>query len=202
MSTELTIFTIGHSNHTFEKFSNLVNTYRITAIADVRSVPYSGLHPQFNREIFNLSLKQQGIDYVFLGKELGGRSDEPAFFENGRVKYRLLAQTKIFKQGLDRLREGSKNHLIALMCSEGEPLVCHRTLLVSRELINFGIDIVHIHADGSKELHSETMRRLRKRLRLPEIDMFRSESELIEEAYSLQEARVAFVDERFVREPR
>lgn len=178
----------------------LLLEHQVTAIADVRSVPYSHFHPQFNRETLKPALKKQGIEYVFLGKELGGRSDDAVCYENGQVQYSRLAATEVFRGGINRVRKGSKNCLIALMCSESEPLDCHRTLLIGKELVAARINIVHILSNGNGELHSDAIRRLQQLLRLPEQDLFRSQSELIEEAYSRQEARIAFVDEKMVRD--
>jgi uncharacterized protein (DUF488 family) len=189
------VFTIGHSTHSLEDFIDLLRQHALTAIADVRSVPYSRMQPQFNREALARALKKQGIAYVFLGKELGARSDDRDCYENGRVQYRRLARTQLFRSGLDRVREGSRKLRLALMCAERDPLDCHRTVLVSRELAAAGENVVHILADGRIEPHAETMRRLLGIVGLPETDLFRTEAELFEEAYAAQEARIAYVPE-------
>ncbi len=82
------------------------------------------------------------------------------------------------------------------MCAERDPLDCHRCLLVSRELVSLGLDVQHIHADGRLEAHTDALRRLLKQLRLPQRDLFRTEHEMIEEGYSRQERRVAYVTGR------
>ena len=169
------------------------------AVADVRSVPYSRMQPQFNREALTRTLDKYGIVYIFLGKELGARSDDKACYENGRVQYRRLARTEAFQRGVERVLLESESRLVALMCAEREPLECHRTLLVSRELMAAETPVVHIHADGHVERHDDSMRRLLRLLGLPEQDLFRTQSDLIEEAYARQELRVAYVDERLVR---
>lgn len=202
MSHETVIFTIGHSTHTIDRFVDLLHQHGVNAIADVRSVPYSRMQPQFNREALMGTLKEHGIAYVFLGKELGARSDDEACYENGRVQYRRLAGTETFRAGLERVRTGSERRQIAIMCAEREPLECHRTLLVSRELVAAGTPVVHIHGDGHVETHVDAVRRLLLMLRLPEKDLFRTQSELIEEAYARQEERVAYVDEQFAHEAR
>ena len=61
------IFTVGHSTHSIQDFMKLLKSRGITAIADVRSAPYSRFQPQFNREVLTKSLKDSGIEYVFLG---------------------------------------------------------------------------------------------------------------------------------------
>src|ERR1022692_3912904 len=79
-----TIYTIGHSNSTTEHLLELLGQQGVTAIADVRSQPYSRFNPQFNREALASALKNSGLDYVFLGQELGARSEDPACYREGR----------------------------------------------------------------------------------------------------------------------
>lgn len=189
------VFTIGHSTHSIDEFLKLLRSHSVTAVADVRSAPYSRFNPQFNRESLERALKTAGISYVFLGRELGARSDDPGCYENGRVRYERLAKTTVFRSGLDRVIKGSKSHRIALMCAEKDPLDCHRTLLVTRELAAQGISVAHILADGALEPHSEAMTRLLKVVGLPETDLFRSLEQLLAEASKRQEERIAYVDD-------
>ena len=102
MATHHEVLTIGHSSHTIERFIELLCQHRVTAVADVRSSPYSQMHAHFNREALAAALKQEGIAYSFLGKELGGRPADKTCYENGRVQYRRVAATPIFRSGLDR----------------------------------------------------------------------------------------------------
>ena len=194
MPNEL-VLTIGHSTHPLERFIELLEKAGVTAIADVRSSPYSRFNPQFNRETLDKALKDHGIAYVFLGRELGARSDDPSCYEKGRVQYGRLARTELFQSGLQRVRKGAQSRRIALMCAEKEPLECHRTLLVSRALEAHGVSVSHILADGRLETHTETMNRLLKVAGLPDTDLFRSREELIEAACALQEERIAYTDE-------
>jgi uncharacterized protein (DUF488 family) len=192
MTMQDAVFTIGHSTHPREHFISLLRQHGITALCDVRSRPYSRLYPQFNREELKKSLGKCGITYVFLGKELGARSEDPACYQNGRVQYERLAHTNLFRQGLDRVQKGMKDYRIALMCAEKEPLECHRTILVARHLAALGLDVQHIHADGRLEDHAAAVNRLKRMLRLPEDDMFRSSEEVSADAYHLQEDRIAY----------
>lgn len=141
------------------------------------------------------ALRQHGIGYIFLGMELGGRSNDDAHYKDGRVQYRRLAATAFFRDGLERVQKGSESGRIALMCAEREPLECHRTLLVGRELTAVGVQVVHIHPDGHLEPHADTVKRLLEQLGWLEWDLFRTRSEVIEDAYAKQEARIAFVDD-------
>jgi uncharacterized protein (DUF488 family) len=187
--TQEVVFTIGHSTHPREHFIALLRLHAITALGDLRSVPYSRVNPQFNREEFKDALRVTRISYVFLGKELGARRQEPTCYERGKVQYDRIAQTSLFGNGLQRVQEGMKNYRLALMCSEKEPLECHRAILVARHLIPLGINVQHIHADGTLESHAEALNRLDQMLNLLEDDRFCSREELL---YRHQEERIAY----------
>lgn len=186
------IYTIGHSTHPQEHFIKLLLRHGITAIGDVRSKPYSRINPQFNREELKQALRVHDISYVFLGKELGARSDDPSCYEGGKVQYDRLAKTPLFQSAIKRILGGNQEHRIALMCAEKEPLDCHRTILVARHLVAGGAAIRHIHADGHLESQSEALQRLMWQLGLREADMFRSEADIEGEAYQKQEQRIAY----------
>jgi uncharacterized protein (DUF488 family) len=192
----IVVFTIGHSTHSIQTFVTLLKQHGVTAVADVRSTPFSRFSPHFNKDALACDLKAHGIKYVFLGRELGARSDDPACYENGRVQYGRLARTELFKQGVARVLKGAGEYRIALMCAEREPLECHRTLLVARALDEQGVEVVHILGDGRSESHHATMERLLDVAGLQHEDLFRSRAELIREALTRQEAKVAYVNER------
>jgi uncharacterized protein (DUF488 family) len=188
------IYTIGHSNHPIERFLGLLQPHGITAVADVRSTPYSRFNPQFRREKLQAALAAVGIQYVFLGQELGARSQDPACYDSdGRVSYAKLASTELFRKGIARLRTGMTDHRISLMCAEREPLDCHRTILVARELVREGLAVTHILGDGSLESHEHVLQRLASALKLARGDLFSDSAELVEQAYDLQAARIAYV---------
>ena len=154
------VFTIGHSNHSSERFLGLLRGADITAVADVRSIPRSRRWPQFSRAGIERWLADAGIAYVFLGAELGGRPDDPALLREGRPDYELMAARPSFRTGLDRVLDGAGRYRIALMCAEREPLDCHRFLLVSRHLHERSVRLRHILADGAVEPHETTELRL------------------------------------------
>jgi uncharacterized protein (DUF488 family) len=188
------VYTIGHSTHSIDAFLGLLKKNEVAAIADVRSSPFSKRHPQFVRDALRRSLTRERIAYVFLGAELGGRGiDESVYDERGRVRYGLIAESREFREGLRRVRSGSERMRIALMCAEGEPLECHRGILISRLLTAQSVHVRHIHADGHVEAHNEAERRLLRLTGLNEKDLFRSDEEMLANAYELQEARIAYV---------
>lgn len=185
------VFTVGHSTHALDEFLTLLRKHKISAIADVRSNPYSRINPQYNREELKKALNKACIAYVFLGEELGARSDDPECYENGKVLYDRIAETTSFKRGLDRVEKGADEFQLALMCAEKEPLDCHRTILVARYLDDRGLDVQHILADGALEPHRDAIERLKAQLKLGE-DMFRQSDEVMREAYATQGERIAY----------
>lgn len=194
------VFTVGHSTHSIETFVSLLKQHGITALADVRSAPASRFSPQFNKDTLAANLKTQGIRYIFLGRELGARPEDPACYENGRVQYGRLAHTELFRQGITRVMRDAAENRLALMCAEKEPLECHRTLLIGRTLHEHGVEVVHILGDGRTESHMAAMERLLDVTGLPREDLFRSRADLIAEAVARQEKRVAYVDEKLTGE--
>src|SRR5438067_1016033 len=167
------VYTIGHSNHPISKLVELLLEHDITAVADVRSHPYSRFSPQFNREGLQAELSTAGITYVFLGRELGARSEDPNCYENGKVQYDRLARTAPFREGISRLADSAGDYRITLMCAEKDPLTCHRAILICRHLAAKGIGAKHILEDGRIETHEAAISRLLAELGLDESDLFR-----------------------------
>lgn len=146
------LFSIGHSTQTLEHLVKLLRQYGVEVVADVRTSPFSRFNPQFNRRDLQLSLRQAGIDYVFLGKELGGRPDGEEFYDpEDHVLYGRMAETSLFRAGLSRLLDGARQYRVAMMCSEEDPAECHRFLLITRVLHSEGIQVTHIRADGTSQ---------------------------------------------------
>jgi uncharacterized protein (DUF488 family) len=154
------IFTVGHSNHSLDRFLQLLAGTRITAIADVRSRPHSRWASQFNKEALASALGKADVAYVYLGKELGGQPEDPALLKNGEPDYGAMARAESFRAGIDRIIDGAKTHRIALMCAERDPLDCHRFLLIGRHLASRGVPVAHILASGEVEDQDKTDARL------------------------------------------
>jgi uncharacterized protein (DUF488 family) len=192
--TRKIVYTVGHSTHTFSRFVDLLERNEITAIADVRSQPYSRINPQFNREILRTRLKDVGIAYVFMGRELGVRSEDDSCYVNGKVQYDLLAKTALFQEGIARVEQGSSSHRIVLMCAEKDPLACHRCILVCRHLVQRDSEVQHILEDGRLECHQDALTRLLAELGIGRADLFRSRDELVCEAYTRRGEQIAYVE--------
>lgn len=159
MSVPRSIFTVGYSTHEWPDFLALLRAAEVTAVADVRSHPTARL-PEYRRENLSAALRQEEIAYVFLGRELGARRDEPECYVDGRADYDRIAELPAFREGIARLERGAAEHTIALLCAEREPLDCHRGVLISRVLSEAGWRVRHLLADGSIEEHAATERRL------------------------------------------
>ena len=151
------MFTVGHSNHSAEKFAVLLRRHGIEVLVDVRSRPYSRHAPQFNATGIEATLSGDGIRYLYLGRELGGRPEEDMFYDTeGRVDYALVGRSQPFLDGISRLEQEVRTRVVALMCSEEDPTHCHRRLLVGRALEELGFTLRHIRGDGSIQIEGET----------------------------------------------
>ncbi len=193
-SSEPRILTVGHSTHSWDRFQALLNAGGVTAVADVRTSPWSKHTPQFNKDALAERLKTIGVAYVFLGDALGGRPSETRLFDDGVADYEAMAGEPTFKAGLDRVRKGAETHVVAMMCAEQEPLDCHRCLLVSRQLRALGSAVAHILPDGRIEAHEQTERRLLVCEGLDHEDIFESPTDRLERAYRQRARKVAFAE--------
>lgn len=144
------LFTIGHSTNTRERFVELLRMHAIDCVLDVRSVPYSRYVSQFNADGLGPYLSEQGIGYFAAGKPFGARRDDPTLYPNGYLDFELVRQTSLFKRGVEhamaRLDRGEN---IALMCTEKQPIDCHRAIMVARGFELAGVEVDHILQDGS-----------------------------------------------------
>lgn len=184
------LFSIGHSDHSAIRFTALLHAHGITAVADVRSQPYSNRTPHFNRETLDHTLRANGIKYVFLGKELGARRDEPECYVEGQARYDRIAGLAAFCEGTRRIRQGLERHRIALMCSEHDPITCHRMILVCHSLRRDVPEIRHISRGGSVESNSQAETRLLRLVGLSDSGL--QVPHLLEQAYRRQAERIAF----------
>jgi uncharacterized protein (DUF488 family) len=185
------LFTVGHSNHPLDTFLELLDQHAITAIADVRSQPFSRYTPQYNRDDLERVLKRRGLSYVFLGEELGARRSEPECYRGGKVSFERAAKSELFQRGVERLRRGTDRHRIALMCAEKDPLDCHRSILLARNIKSRFL-IRHILETGQLELQEQLEQRLLIAHKLAGQELFRTEEERIDDAYASQAGRIAY----------
>jgi len=154
------LFSIGHSNIPATRFIGLLRHAGVSAIADVRSTPFSRRFPWFSGKNLAATLAQHGMAYLAYGEALGGRPRDAALYRDGVADYEAMARQRDFQIALDRLAAEGTRHCVCLMCAEREPLDCHRCLLVARSLAERGLTIGHILHDGTIEPHAATERRL------------------------------------------
>jgi uncharacterized protein (DUF488 family) len=158
--TVFDLFSIGHSNIEAERFIALQHAAGIKTIADVRSTPFSQFCPWFSAKNLAPLLDREGIGYSSYGAELGGRPRDPALYRDGIADFEAMAKQPDFHAGLDRLVAEAARNPVCVMCSEREPLECHRCLLVGRALAARGLNVGHILHDGTIEPHAVTEQRL------------------------------------------
>jgi len=194
-----TIYTIGHSTHPIDYFIELLETYSVTAVIDVRSIAASSYNPQYNQAPLSNSLKQKGIDYQHFADEFGARHTDPDLLdEEGKVDFEKVRKSWNFKNGVEKLSLSiEKGVSIALMCSESEPFDCHRFSMISIALQNTGFDVKHILKDKSLKSNADLEKQLLKKYdkKLPKPDMFQPDitlSDQLKEAYRLRNKEIAF----------
>jgi uncharacterized protein (DUF488 family) len=194
LNIENSVWTIGHSTHSYERFLGMLKQAGITAIADVRTVPHSKHLPHFNRDNLKQELKADGIAYSFLGNELGGRPRGRQFYCDGVADYERMAQSPEFVHGLERVIEGSRTFRVALMCSEHDPLDCHRCLLVGRALSGRQLSVEHIYPDGRIVSNVEVEQKLLMLASAQDDDLFLNPNARLAAAYRLRASKVAYAE--------
>lgn len=182
------LFSIGYATKPIQVFIKQLKHYNISAIADVRSVPYSKAFFDYHQDALKKTLKAENIHYVYLGDELGPRSkDESHYDDNNQIQFKRLMQSQLYLDGMDRVQQGlDKGLYIALMCAEKDPADCHRSLLIGEYLQeHHQLDLQHIQHDGSLEMHSQMQERLIN-IHTPSLDLFADNKEQKELAYQAQ----------------
>ena len=192
------IHTIGHSIYEIEDFIKLLQKNNINTVVDIRSTPYSKFASQFNRELLKQILKKNSICYIFMGNLLGARYDDKnLLFDNGKVNFKKVQETKNFQDGITRLEKGiEKCYNISLMCSEKEAVDCHRFGLVAEFLSQQSIQVNHIYPEkvvSQQELEQRLLKKYDKQI--PKIDLFNPNvnlKEQLEKAYKLRNIDIAY----------
>jgi uncharacterized protein (DUF488 family) len=193
-----TIYTVGHSNHSIELFLDIITSFSITCIIDVRSVPASSYSPHFNKENLQNSLKNVNIQYMHFGEEFGARHTEPEFLDTfKKVDFEKVRASSLFLTGVERLKSGlNKGYTISLMCSEADPFDCHRFSMISCYFARNGYSVHHILKDKSFITNEELEEKLLKKYvkQIPQTNLFEvwSEKEQLQLAYRLRNKDVAY----------
>lgn len=196
-----TIYTIGHSTHPPEYFLELLQAHQIDSIVDVRSMPASKYNPQYNQKPLSAFLRQNGIRYLHFPEAFGARQTDPEVLdETGRVDFHKVRQSEVFHEGVRRLENGlERGHRIALMCSEAEPIDCHRFAMIAAHLTNMGYTVLHILKDKSiltnEALEKALLEKYRKKLPLPSLfEPSISEKDQLDMAYRLRNKDIGWAE--------
>ena len=143
------IFTIGHSNRTFDEFVKLLDHSSVRLVVDIRSNPASSRFPWFERHSLSSALQERGLAYRWF-RVLGGRRSHQkgekihtALAEEGMRRYAAAMNTDDFHRACKELMGLAASTISVVMCAENEPERCHR-LLLSDKLSVLGVRVVHI----------------------------------------------------------
>jgi uncharacterized protein (DUF488 family) len=155
-----TIYTIGHSTHSLDEFLNMLRSFDIKILADIRSFPGSRRFPQFGKGQIKISLEETGIQYIHLA-DLGGRRKVKKDSKNNRWNndsfrgYADYMETREFENAIVKLEHIALEQPTAYMCSEAVWWKCHRSM-VSDYLKAKGWTVLHIMATGKVQEHKYT----------------------------------------------
>jgi uncharacterized protein (DUF488 family) len=155
------MLTIGHSTHAQNRFAELLRAHGIEVLVDVRRYPASRRHPQFNADSLKAALQGDGVAYLSLGHELGGRRRPRP--DSPNTGWRVAAfgayadhmHSAEFVAGLKRLEDRAQKGRAAIMCAEGDWRRCHRRLIADALVVR-GWRVLHIRPDGGGEEHQLT----------------------------------------------
>lgn len=156
------LYTIGHSQHDIEYFIDMLQKYNINYVLDVRSTPYSQFAENYNRENIRAILKKVGIEYSFMGNYFGARpEDRTLYSKDGYLDFDKTRNSEKFLNGVSSVIKGiHAGNNITLMCTEKDPIECHRAIMVARTFYERSIEVQHILADSSLQSHEELNQRL------------------------------------------
>ena len=154
------IYTLGHSNRPWAEFLDLLRTYGIEVVADIRAFPSSRHYPHFSQENLKAALEKEGIRYVWLGKELGGyrkkglgkASPNTAWESLGFRNFADHMLSEEFLNGVEKLLELAREKKTVVLCAERFWWRCHRRLL-SDWLLAHGYRVLHILDLGQVSEH-------------------------------------------------
>jgi hypothetical protein len=190
------IYTVGHSTHTITFFLDLLNHFGINYLADVRSLPASRFNPQYNKKSLARSLEDYGIRYHHFGEEFGARQSAPDLLdEEGKVDFSKMRASVKFKAGIEQLKKDTgEGYVIALMCSESDPLSCHRFSMISPALKEF--EVKHILKDVSAvnqaQLEEQLLKQFASKLQLDIFQPRLSREDQLQNAYKLLNKEVGY----------
>lgn len=196
------IFAIGHSNYSFEKLVSMLKEYEINCVIDIRETPYSKYNTQYNKEIFELTIRQQGFIYIYMGKEFGAkRQTRESYLNKVYADFEKVKEEETFINGIERIKKGAKmGYKIALLGAMQEQIRCHRSILIGRVLNSQGIDIKYILHEGGlanqNDIEEDLLNKYFSERNQISIDSLlgtaKSREEMIEEGYKLANRDIGY----------
>lgn len=193
-----TVFTIGYSGIKINDFITMLIRKNISLVIDVRSLPYSRYYSDYNKENLYNILKKNGIYYRNYAIEFGARQENLQYYPRGYLDFEMFAKSDNFLTGVDKLKKSmEQDYTFVLMCSEKDPLMCHRAILVSRAFHVAGYNVQHLLYNNKIVTQIDLEERLLNKF-FPDrnqISLFTntlSPQEYIDEAYRKQNANIGY----------
>lgn len=195
------LYTIGHSRYEFDYFGDLLEKYEINYLLDVRSTPYSKYAETYNKEQLSSLLFSRGIKYSFMGKFFGARPNNIELYNReGYLDFGKTSHSDLFLEGMENVKLGlKKGNNIVLMCTEKDPIDCHRAIMVARAFSLDGVEVQHILSNGKLQTQQELDERLldryfpdRAQLSLFNYNQVISDEEKIELAYKERNKEIGY----------
>ena len=133
-------------------------------------------------------------------EEFGARQDNKDFYNSkGFLDFEVFAKSKQFKDGIDKIKKAQDmGYVVCLMCAEKDPINCHRTILIARNLDKKGFEVKHILATEETCEQKEIDSRLLEKYcpHRSQISLFSennlSDEESLEKAYRFKNEEIGF----------
>lgn len=185
------LYTIGYSGFDMNGLIDTLSKQKVNALVDVRSFPYSKTFPAFNKDNLTMKLSQGNIHYIPMCEQLGARPEDFSLYSDGQVDFKKIANSDRFRKGCERLYKGLAKYTVCLLCSENDPVICHRAILVAHNMNLRYKDLEIAHFVGSEiETHSEMEKRLLQITGCDQCNLWGTSG--IEQAYAIQSAKIAY----------
>lgn len=151
------ILTVGHSVRPLAAFLALLAENGVEALVDVRALPRSRRHPHFSAGPLAAALTAAGIAYRHQPALGGLRTPGPgsphiALREPMFRAYADHMAGAAFTRALEEVEELARDRVVALMCAEGRPEDCHRSLIADALTVR-GRTVEHIVTPGPRRPH-------------------------------------------------
>lgn len=181
------VYTIGYAGITLDRFLEVMQKLNVSILIDVRSLPKSRYFYQFNDTSLGKALNNIGIIYENWRDEFGARQENLDFYQDGILDYEVFAKSEQFQSGIEKIKGLlSENKTICLMCSEIDPVNCHRAVLCGKHIAGQKIEVEHIIAKRDGSLKIESNEDFETRL------MAETKIDNLEEAYRKQGKKIGY----------